>query len=112
MGKIVMSDNVSLDGVIQDPAGDEGFRRGGWVGLIKDLPELNKLALPRAIVYGPRRRTRAPDVLCGRLARAERCSCSGARAAATPTCPIRGSTAGIPGYVGCVGSPSAKGAIV
>ena len=36
MGKIVVSDNVSLDGVIQDPAGDEGFRRGGWVGLIKD----------------------------------------------------------------------------
>ena len=36
MGKIVVSDNVSLDGVIQDPAGDEGFRLGGWVGLIKD----------------------------------------------------------------------------
>ena len=26
----------TLDGVIQDPAGDEGFRLGGWVGLIKD----------------------------------------------------------------------------
>ena len=25
MGKIVISENVSLDGVIQDPAGDEGF---------------------------------------------------------------------------------------
>jgi dihydrofolate reductase len=49
MGKIVMSDNVSLDGVIQDPAGDEGFRRGGWVGLIKDLPELNNLALDEAL---------------------------------------------------------------
>lgn len=34
MGKIVISENVSLDGVIQDPAGDEGFRRGGWVGRI------------------------------------------------------------------------------
>jgi dihydrofolate reductase len=45
MGKIVVSDNVSLDGVVQDPAGDEGFRRGGWVGLIKDRPELGKLAL-------------------------------------------------------------------
>ena len=32
MGKIIISDNVSLDGVIQDPAGDEGFRHGGWVG--------------------------------------------------------------------------------
>jgi dihydrofolate reductase len=49
MGKIVVSDNVSLDGVIQDPAGDEGFRLGGWVGLIKDRPELNKLALDEAL---------------------------------------------------------------
>jgi dihydrofolate reductase len=32
MGKIIISENVSLDGVIQDPAGDEGFRLGGWVG--------------------------------------------------------------------------------
>ena len=38
MGKIIISENVSLDGVIQDPAGDEGFRVGGWVGLIKDSP--------------------------------------------------------------------------
>ena len=49
MGKIVVSDNVSLDGVIQDPAGDEGFRVGGWVGLIKDSPQLNKLALDEAM---------------------------------------------------------------
>jgi dihydrofolate reductase len=49
MGKIVVSDNVSLDGVIQDPAGDEGFGRGGWVGLIKDRPELNKLTLDEAL---------------------------------------------------------------
>jgi dihydrofolate reductase len=49
MGRIVVSDNVSLDGVIQDPAGDEGFRVGGWVGLIKDRPKLNKLALDEAL---------------------------------------------------------------
>jgi dihydrofolate reductase len=49
MRKIVVSDNVSLDGVIQDPAGDEGFRRGGWVGLIKDRPGVNKLALDEAL---------------------------------------------------------------
>jgi dihydrofolate reductase len=36
VGKIVVSENVSLDGVIQDPAGDEGFRLGGWVGRIGD----------------------------------------------------------------------------
>ncbi len=34
MGRIVISENVSLDGVIQDPAGVEGFRLGGWVGRI------------------------------------------------------------------------------
>jgi dihydrofolate reductase len=49
MGTIIVSDNVSLDGVIQDPAGDEGFRVGGWVGLIRDRPQLNKLALDEAL---------------------------------------------------------------
>jgi dihydrofolate reductase len=49
MGKIVISENVSLDGVVQDPAGDEGFRVGGWVGLIRDRPQLNKLALDEAL---------------------------------------------------------------
>ena len=49
MGKIVVSENVTLDGVIQDPAGDEGFRAGGWVGLIKDSPQLGKLALDEAL---------------------------------------------------------------
>jgi dihydrofolate reductase len=36
MGKIVISENVSLDGVFQDPAGDEGFRHGGWFEQIGD----------------------------------------------------------------------------
>ena len=36
MGRIVISENVSLDGVVQDPAGVEGFRLGGWVGRIGD----------------------------------------------------------------------------
>ena len=30
MGKIVISTNASLDGIVQDPDGQEGFRRGGW----------------------------------------------------------------------------------
>ena len=30
MGKIVISTNVSLDGVVQDPDGAEGFPLGGW----------------------------------------------------------------------------------
>src|SRR5215510_13360263 len=32
MGKIVVSENVTLDGVVEDPTGEEGFRRGGWFG--------------------------------------------------------------------------------
>jgi dihydrofolate reductase len=36
MGKIIVSENVTLDGVIQDPSGDEGFSRGGWLGRIGD----------------------------------------------------------------------------
>ena len=34
MGRIVISENVTLDGVVQDPAGAEGFGRGGWVGRV------------------------------------------------------------------------------
>jgi len=30
MAKLVVSEEVSLDGVVQDPTGEEGFRHGGW----------------------------------------------------------------------------------
>jgi dihydrofolate reductase len=36
MGKIIISENVSLDGVISDPTGEEGCRHGGWFGQIAD----------------------------------------------------------------------------
>jgi hypothetical protein len=36
MGKTVISENVSLDGVIEDPSGVEGFKHGGWVGKVTD----------------------------------------------------------------------------
>jgi dihydrofolate reductase len=49
IGSGAVSENVSLDGVIQDPAGDEGFRVGGWVGLIGNSPQLAKLALDEAL---------------------------------------------------------------
>ncbi len=49
MGTIVGSENVSLDGVVQDPAGDEGFRQGGWVGRITDRVEVAKVALDEAL---------------------------------------------------------------
>jgi len=49
MGRIVVSDNVTLDGIVQDPVGDEGFERGGWVGLIKDRPELARVTLDETL---------------------------------------------------------------
>ena len=53
MGKIVMSgpQNVSLDGVVQDPDGEEGFRLGGWFVQFggKDLEQWNKVALDEAL---------------------------------------------------------------
>jgi RibD C-terminal domain len=49
MGKIVMSEFVSLDGVIQDPDGNEGFRVGGWVGQLKDREELYAVKLGEAL---------------------------------------------------------------
>jgi dihydrofolate reductase len=36
MGKIVISENVSLDGVVEDPTGEEGFRHGGWFSQFGD----------------------------------------------------------------------------
>jgi dihydrofolate reductase len=52
MGKIVISDNVTLDGVVEDPSGDEGFRFGGWVGHIADHKELAQAALDEALGAG------------------------------------------------------------
>jgi dihydrofolate reductase len=53
MGKIVISgpQNVSLDGVVQDPDGKEGFRLGGWFGQFggEDLEEWSKVALDDAL---------------------------------------------------------------
>ena len=30
MGRIIISTNATLDGIIQDPDGQESFERGGW----------------------------------------------------------------------------------
>src|SRR3954451_17412483 len=53
MAKIVLGgpQNVSLDGVIQDPDGEEGFRLGGWFVRFggKDLEEWNGVALAEAL---------------------------------------------------------------
>src|SRR3954449_9938945 len=53
MARIVMSgpQNVSLDGVIQDPDGNEAFELGGWFVEFggRDLEEWNKIALDEAL---------------------------------------------------------------
>ena len=51
MGKIVISENVSIDGVVQDPTGEEGFRHGGWFAQVgdKDREERAKVALDEAL---------------------------------------------------------------
>ncbi|HEX5256516.1 MAG TPA: dihydrofolate reductase family protein [Mycobacterium sp.] len=51
MGRIIVSENVSLDGVVQDPTGDEGFRVGGWFGHIEntDHEEWAKVELEEAL---------------------------------------------------------------
>jgi dihydrofolate reductase len=36
MGKLIVSENMSLDGVVQDPTGDEGFEYGGWFAQVSD----------------------------------------------------------------------------
>jgi dihydrofolate reductase len=50
MGKIIVSTNVTLDGVVQDPDGKEGFSRGGWFGQFggSDLEEWGKVSLEEA----------------------------------------------------------------
>jgi len=51
MGKIVISTNVSLDGVVQDPDGKEGFPQGGWFNQFggKDLEAWAKLSFVEAL---------------------------------------------------------------
>jgi dihydrofolate reductase len=83
MGQIVMSgpQNVTLDGVVQDPDGAEGFELGGWFRELggADLEEWGKVALDEALgaeawllgrrsyeFFGSRWRTRT-DPLADRL---------------------------------------------
>jgi dihydrofolate reductase len=51
MGKIIITTNVSLDGVVQDPDGEEGFGRGGWFVQYggKDLEEWSKIEYAEAL---------------------------------------------------------------
>jgi dihydrofolate reductase len=51
MGKIVITTNVTLDGVVQDPDGQEGFHLGGWFGEFggQDLEEWTRVETAEAL---------------------------------------------------------------
>ena len=51
MGKIIVTTNITLDGVIQDPDGQEGFGLGGWFNQYggKDLAEWAKVETEEAL---------------------------------------------------------------
>jgi dihydrofolate reductase len=54
VGKIVITTNVSLDGVVQDPDGQEGFALGGWFNQSggEDLREWGKVETAEALSAG------------------------------------------------------------
>ena len=60
MGTIVISQNLSLDGVVQDPTGEEGYRFGGWFAQVgeRDREEWAKVELDEVL--------RAEALLLGR----------------------------------------------
>jgi dihydrofolate reductase len=60
MGKLVVTTNITLDGVVQDPDGQEGFRLGGWFTAFggEDLAEWAKVEAEEAL--------RAEALLLGR----------------------------------------------
>jgi dihydrofolate reductase len=51
MGKIIISENVTLDGVVQDPTGEEGSAGGDWFGGTgdRDRAEWAKIMLEEAL---------------------------------------------------------------
>ena len=51
MGKLVISENITLDGVIADPTGEAGTRFGGWFNQIgdRDRDEWAKVELSEAM---------------------------------------------------------------
>src|SRR3954452_3728856 len=51
MARIVVSENITLDGVVQDPTGEEGFAHGGWFAEAgeRDRDERAKVMLDEAL---------------------------------------------------------------
>ncbi len=51
MRKIVVTEFLSLDGVMEDPGGAEGFKHGGWTFKFND-PEGMKFKLEETLAHG------------------------------------------------------------
>jgi dihydrofolate reductase len=49
VGRIVVTEFVSLDGVMEDPGGAEGYRHGGWTFEFDRGPEGDKFKLDEAL---------------------------------------------------------------
>jgi dihydrofolate reductase len=49
MGKIVVSEFVTIDGVMEDPGGAEGFDRGGWAFKFEQGPDGEKFKFDEAM---------------------------------------------------------------
>jgi dihydrofolate reductase len=51
MARIIVSENITLDGVVQDPTGEEGFSHGGWFGQVgsNDREAFGRAALDEAL---------------------------------------------------------------
>lgn len=61
MGKLIVSENISLDGVIEDPTGEGAGGRGNWFGRIGEMTrgiwaevELNEALGAEALLMGRR----------------------------------------------------------
>ena len=58
MGRIVVTEYISVDGVVEAPSGTENFERVGWIDAFSRGPEGDKFKLDA---------TRASDALLGRV---------------------------------------------
>ncbi len=52
MGRIIVSEFVTLDGVMEDPGGAEGFSRGGWAFQFERGPAGDKFKLDEVMQAG------------------------------------------------------------
>jgi dihydrofolate reductase len=52
MGKVVVSEFVTVDGVVEDPGGSEGFERGGWAFETSRGDEGDKFKLDEVMAAG------------------------------------------------------------